>query len=249
VKQLKHFFTGTSGVVVPIPQAEYPQAYKGKSRLSYYSTQLNSLEVNSSFYRLPKIATIEKWMSEVGSDFRFTFKIPKIISHAKDLAFNESDVAALLDVISYADKKKGCLLIQLPPSAKVALLPRLQKLLQLFRSTDEGSSWDIAVEFRDPSWYNSKVEATLSNYHACIAIHDHPKAPTPLKIATPLFYLRFHGDNGRYRGSYSEPLMEPYAQFAREQLLAGKKGYCYFNNTMGAAFENAITLREMIRNG
>lgn len=247
MKQLKNFFVGTSGLVVPIPQTEYPEEYKGKSRLSYYSSQLNSLEVNSSFYKLPRIATIEKWMCEVGSDFRFTFKISKIVTHAKDLLFEKDNVAAFLDVISCTNKN-GCLLMQLPPSAKVILLPKLKQLLQLLRSTEEGSLWDVAVEFRDPSWYNSKVEAALSKHDAGIVIHDHPKAPTPLKIETKLLYLRFHGENGRYRGSYTEQLLEPYAQLARGRLES-TKGYCYFNNTMGAAFENAITLREMIRKG
>src|SRR5688500_3758496 len=117
---MREFYIGTSGIVVPIPQKDYPPAFHGRSRLSYYSSLLNSVEVNSSFYKNPKPATVAKWASEVGDDFRFTFKIPKAISHARDLAFDTADVATFVNLVDAIGAKKGCLLLQLPPGITIA---------------------------------------------------------------------------------------------------------------------------------
>jgi uncharacterized protein YecE (DUF72 family) len=239
------FYIGTSGIVVPVSQTEYPDEFKGKSRLSYYSSVLNSLEVNSSFYRNPRITTIIKWTGEVGENFRFTFKIPKLISHVKDLKFDMNVLSEFLNLINNAGKKKGCILIQLPPSVKADLLPELIKLLQEISNKDKVADWNIAVEFRHPSWYISKVEKALSKYNSCIVIHDHPKAPTPLDFESAFFYIRFHGEGGRYRGSYETSALESYASKARQWLDEGKTGYAYFNNTMGEAYENALTLSQL----
>jgi len=170
-----------------------------------------------------------------------------LISHAKDLAFDPANVEEFLFIVNHVADKKGCLLIQLPPSLTVASLPALKKLLQQLSDTDESSSWDIAVEFRHPSWYNSKVATTLDQHHSCIVVHDHPKAPTPLEINQELFYLRFHGEGGRYRGSYDRSYLSTYATFARKLLKEGKTGYCYFNNTMGDAFANAEMMNELVQ--
>ncbi len=238
-------YIGTSGIVVPVAQSNFPDAFKEKSRLSYYASLLNSLEVNSSFYKNPRVSTLTRWVSEVGDDFKFTFKIPKLVSHVKYLAFDPTDVLEFLALVDHVGKMKGCLLIQFPPSLKVDALPALKKLLQIIRKTDESSSWDIAVEFRDSSWYTSKVETALSNFNSCIVLHDHPKAPTPLEISQELFYLRFHGEGGRYRGSYDISALSPYAEIARKFLLENKHGYAYFNNTMGDAFANAKMLEQL----
>jgi uncharacterized protein YecE (DUF72 family) len=248
IPAFKNFYIGTSGIVVPVAQSQYPAAYIGKSRLGFYSSLFNSLEVNSSFYKDPRQSTIEKWSREVNDDFRFTFKISKAITHAKGLQFNNDDIDRFISLIDSIGNKKGCILVQLPPSVSIISIEQLHKLLQQIRINTSGSSWKIAVEFRHSSWYQNENESEnlLKEFYACMVIHDLPRLVTPVKAEGDFFYLRFHGAGGLYRGSYELTVLQQYAKTIKEWLKEGKMGYCYFNNTMGDAYENAKMLNELV---
>ncbi len=111
--------SGTSGLVLPVPKHLYPPEFKGKSRLTYYSSLFNSVEINSSFYKAPMISTVSKWAESVPDNFQFTFKLCKAITHVKGLLFNPEDVYDFMQTIAYAGNKIGCLLVQFPPGLKV----------------------------------------------------------------------------------------------------------------------------------
>lgn len=240
----KHLYIGTSGIVSPVPKEEYTPVFRNKSRLAYYANMFNSLEVNSSFYKYPKPSTIAKWATEVGDDFRFTFKCPKVISHAKHLQFDPEEVYGFTKLINEIGNKKGCVLVQLPPSLLVDNYSQLEKLLTIL--TNEHKNWHIAIEFRHVSWYISEVIELLDSYKAAMVLHDLPKSATPLDFVSDFFYLRFHGENGRYRGSYDNATLHQYAELIKEWLVNGKTVYCYFNNTMGEAFSNALDLKSNV---
>ena len=247
MKTAGKLYIGTSGIVVPVPQSQYPAQFQGRSRLSFYSSLLNSLEVNSSFYKNPGAATIEKWVSEVNPGFKFTFKIPKQISHAPELRFDQAYVDAFLEIINSAAEKSGCILVQLPPSLQAAQTQQLEKLLKRIRKNDRSNSWKIAVEFRHFSWYNDDTTKLLEGFNACMVIHDLPKSATPVHEQGNFFYLRFHGENGRYRGSYNDEVLSQYAKKIKKWINQGRTGYCYFNNTMGDAFANAEKLNHLVQ--
>ena len=81
------FYCGTSNVVLPVPnKTHYPKAYQDKSRLHYYASIFNSVEINSSFAKVPRAKTVERWADDVPENFRFTFKLWRGITHAKELA-------------------------------------------------------------------------------------------------------------------------------------------------------------------
>jgi uncharacterized protein YecE (DUF72 family) len=242
------FFLGTSGLLVPIPRSQYPEAFQGKSRLCYYSSLFNSLEVNSSFYKSPRPATVANWAAEVGNDFRFTFKMPKTISHAKELGFDPAEVSAFIKLVNNVGDKKGCLLIQLPPALTSEATKQLKQLLTTIKKYDAEDAWHIAVEFRHNSWYAEKTYKLLEQFNTCIVIHDLPRSKTPLPVTGNFYYLRFHGDEGRYRGSYELQVLQEYAKSIKGWLSSGKDVYCYFNNTMGDAFANAKTLEALAGN-
>lgn len=240
------FYIGTSGLAVPFAQKDYPPEFQGKSRLHFYSSFFNSIEINSSFYKNPKETTIAKWCSEVNEEFRFTFKIPKAISHAKELKYDPGEVDVFMKLINSTGEKNGCLLLQLPPRLKMDSFNEVYELIERIRENDPGESWHIAVEFRDASWYIGEVDEMLAEFNACMVMHDLPKCPVPLTVKGSFFYLRFHGEGGRYRGSYEPHVLERYAQLITAWLAEGKMGYCYFNNTMGDAFANAGSLRQLV---
>ncbi len=249
MSELTHqYYSGTSGLDLPVPRSQYPAEFREKSRLQYYASLFNSLEINSIFYKLPRPATLRKWVESVPDDFRFTCKLSKAVTHAKALQFNPQDVYDFVEVAENVGQKKGCILIQFPPSLKIDLLDRLQALLETVGEATQHTSWRLAVEFRNSGWYEREVYELLADYDATMVIQDLPKSATPFDVATTdIVYLRFHGPDPRYRGSYTNEVLMQYAQSICEWVARRKTVYAYFNNTVGAAVENLQTLNRLVR--
>ncbi len=244
---ISNFYSGTSNIVLPVANKSlYPEAFLDKTRLTYYASLFNSLEVNSSFYKIPMAKTVAKWVTEVPDDFRFTFKLWKGITHNKELVFNPDDITRFFDVIGAAGNNKGSVLVQFPPSL-VCNMKQLHYLLSHLQVADPKNTWDIAVEFRNKSWYNEHVYELLAQYKMAMVIHDLPASATPITATEASFiYLRFHGPESGYRGSYEEDVLSEFAEYIKEWLADGKTVYTYFNNTAGAAVHNLITLNNLV---
>ncbi len=240
---MSKLYIGTSGVTLPVPQSQYPDAFKGKSRLAYYSTMLNSLEVNSTFYKNPRPATVERWTAEVSVDFSFTFKLPKVVSHAKQLAFEEDNLETFFAAIASAKAQTKCLLLQLPPSTDASNKAPLKKLLKAIRKY---TMVDIAVEFRHESWYVQVIYDLLHLYNMTVVMHDYKKGKFDKLLDQPFYYYRFHGIDSNYRGSYPDDVLQQYARQLISCVRENKEVYCYFNNTMGEAYSNAQRLWKLV---
>lgn len=241
-------YSGTSGLVLPVPRALYPPQFAGASRLKYYASLFNSVEINSSFYKMPMVSTMNKWIDSVQENFRFTFKLSKAITHVKSLAFKEDDVKAFMQTIAHAARNKGCLLVQFPPALKIDKMHEVEELLKAMQSNDAMQVWKVAIEFRNASWYNNDIYDLLKQYNATLVMHDLPASATPLtNIEANFIYIRFHGPGGRYRGSYDDDFLYQHAQQIKAWINAGKSVYCYFNNTMGDAVNNLITLNNFVK--
>ncbi len=248
---VQRYYTGTSGLLLPVPnKVYYPEEFKQGSRLHYYGSLMNSIEVNSSFYKIPKMAIVAKWAEDVPREFKFTFKLFKGVTHAKGLVFDGKIVEHFMEVIDAVGEKRGCLLVQFPPSVRFFHIVQLERLMDLLRSSDRSRSWKIALEFRHPSLYVDSIYELLGRYQMGMVIHDKPPAISPfMELDQEFVYLRFHGPGGSYRGTYQTAVLEEYAAYIAEWLSAGKQVYVYFNNTMGEAYANLATLRQMITNG
>lgn len=241
----KNFYEGTSGLLLPVPnKLHYPEEFQGKSRLCYYASLMNSIEINSSFYKIPQPSTTSKWAADVPEDFRFTFKLFKEVTHNKGLTFDTSLVSRFFEVISNVGNKKGCVLVQLPPSIQLAQFSQLQFLMSVIRNCDLKEDWKIAFEFRHPSLYVNEIEELLTEFRFGMVIHDKlPKGLSFRESDANFTYLRFHGPGGDYKGSYSDQILDEYASYIAQWLAEGKKVFVYFNNTMGNAIGNLNTLR------
>ena len=239
------FYSGTSNLVSPLKKSEHPIEFQGASRLTYYASLFSSVEINASFYKLPKVITVEKWERSVPNHFRFSFKVPKGVTHAKDLQFTTEEVELFVETVDRVGDKRGCLLVQLPPKVSRDKEEELAGLLECMTEIAEG--WKIAVEFRHPSWYDSAVYRLLQHYGTGIVEHDLPKSPTPkIQIADNFLYLRFHGPEPAYRGSYDDDILDRHAKRIANSLKNGKEVYAYFNNTMGDALSNLQTLNRKV---
>jgi uncharacterized protein YecE (DUF72 family) len=240
---LGKFFGGTSGLQIDRPKRDFPRELSHLSRLGYYALQENSIEINSSFYKIPQAKTVGRWASEVTENFRFTFKLWKEITHQKNLLFRKEDVARFMEAIQLPQTQQGCLLVQFPPSLQVNAFPQLKELLIILKSY----TWSIALEFRHLSWYKDEVFELLNEQQAAMVLQDMPKSASPLEVtADDLVYLRFHGPSGNYKGSYSESLLYEYASYIIEWQQEGKSVYVYFNNTAGAALQNLHFLKHCL---
>ena len=239
------FYSGTSNLVSPFKQSDHPPEFAGASRLTYYASMFSSVEINSTFYKLPKGATVKKWGESVPEDFRFTFKVPKTVTHAKDFQFSSDELELFIETINCIGDKKGCLLVQLPPKVTRDKEEELAGLLECMK--DNAKGWKIAVEFRHTSWYDREVFRMMQYYKAGMVEHDLPKSVTPnAEVAEDFLYLRFHGPEDRYRGSYENAILESVAKRIVSWVKKEKEVYVYFNNTMGDAFNNLQTLNSMV---
>ena len=241
------FFSGTSGLALSLTQAQYPAEYKGASRLTYYASLFNSIEINSTFYKLPQASTVRKWGESVPAHFRFTFKLSKTITHSKGLSYNSDEVAAFIHTVGHIGSKKGCVLVQFPPSVKHDQLDGVEVLIGQLKEADPKGEWNLAVEFRNRAWYSEATYNFLQQHGATLVMHDFPSCPTPGREAQdPVIYMRFHGPGGKYRGSYSDEDLWETSEKIKALMAKGKQVYVYFNNTMGDAAKNLQTLNQFV---
>ncbi|QHS63213.1 DUF72 domain-containing protein [Chitinophaga agri] len=245
---IDQFYAGTSGLVLPVPNKQaYPPAYKDKSRLTFYASLFNSLEVNSSFYKIPMAGTTRRWATEVPEGFAFTFKLFRGITHNKGLDFDPAVVTQFMQVIDQVGDRKGALLIQFPASIVFDSFGQLERLLDVIRQCDPDASWDICIEYRHPSWYESETFELLADYNAAMVLHDMPKSTPPdIRSSVRFAYLRFHGPAGDYKGGYPDKVLQQYTNRIHGWLDEGKRVYTYFNNTAGDALPNLETLRRQV---
>jgi uncharacterized protein YecE (DUF72 family) len=242
------FRSGTSGLVLPVPNKQaYPPEFQDKSRLTYYSSLFNSLEVNSSFYKVPQAKTVGKWAESVPAHFEFTFKLWQEVTHIKGLAYKPADILRFMDVISYAGDKKGCLLLQFPPSVTIDKFSEVEQILGVLQDITPAHEWKVALEFRHSSWYIGETYEMADEYDCSVVLHDIPKSRNlQLNKRARFVYLRFHGPTGDYKGGYSDEHLMQQAVLIKEWMREGKDVYAYFNNTIGDALKNLTTLNSFI---
>lgn len=245
-----NYYAGTSGLILPVPnKLHYPINFQQKSRLCYYASLMNTIEINSSFYKTPTAKTVKKWADEVPATFKFTFKLTKDITHAKNLEFNPSLIEKFISVISNVGEKKGCLLVQLPPSIRIAQINHLYRLIYTLRAADPNASWKIALELRHPSLYTEEVIKFLNDMNIGLVKQDKVITSNSLNnILTNFVYFRFHGPDGNYRNSYSADTLSAYAEQIVDYLTQEKDVYAYFNNTMGFPIKDLKKLNSYINN-
>jgi uncharacterized protein YecE (DUF72 family) len=238
---------GTSNIVVPGNKDSFPPPYNLKSRLHYYSFFFTTIEVNQTFYKLPRPATFQRWSAEVKEQFQFTLKLSKTITHCKDL---KSDLALIDDFVYAAggiQEKKGCFLLQFPGKISLNYFNEVEAILEKLNAATEDDRWKKVVELRDKSWHTGETYELLNSYNAALVMQDMPKSKVTEDLTlAPFAYMRFHGPLGDYRGSYTDAFLEEKAIQVMDMAASGKDVYVYFNNTIGNAFNNACTLISMI---
>jgi uncharacterized protein YecE (DUF72 family) len=163
----------------------YPAELPSREMLAFYGARLPAVEVNNTFYRLPKAEVLEGWAAQVPEGFRFALKASRRITHLKRLREVGGETAYFLAAAAALGPRLGALLFQLPPNLKLDL-ERLDAFLALL---PEGAR--AAFEFRHPSWNDPAVIDRLRARGFALVLADVEDAPTPSLVATaPWAYLR-----------------------------------------------------------
>lgn len=215
------------------------------SHLERYSQVLNCCEINSSFYRPHKNQTWERWANSVPTDFRFSVKAPRTITHESRLNCDANLLTDFLRQVAHLGCKIGPLLFQLPPSLEFENVTA-QKLLALLREKYMG---EVVWEPRHRSWFGDRADRLLKDFRVARVAADPPcvRAAARPGGAAELAYFRLHGSPRKYYSSYSEEFLATLAT-ELETLPASTSIWCIFDNTAsGSAIQNAVHLNAKLR--
>jgi uncharacterized protein YecE (DUF72 family) len=176
---------GTSGYSYPAWKGRfYAEDLPASRMLAAYAARLPTVEINATFYRMPKPTTLAAWRGEVPPSFVFALKAPQRVTHVRRLAGVEEDVAYFHRASAELGGALGPVLWQLPPSLRKDL-PRLRDFLALLPRGGRS-----ALEFRHESWFTDDVLAALSDAGAALCIADDEARSTPIVSTTGFGYLR-----------------------------------------------------------
>jgi uncharacterized protein YecE (DUF72 family) len=219
-------WVGTSGYNYPEWKGYfYPEKHPADQMLSFYATKLPAVEINNTFYRLPKRELIDLWSSQVPVDFKFVIKASQKITHMKRLKNAEDETGYLMDTVSALEQKLGVVFFQLPPNFKKDL-ERLGAFLQtLPRKTP------IAFEFRHATWFDDEVYALLRAHDVALCLADtDEELEVPLVSTATWGYMRLRRPGypaeelERWRKWVeSQPWQQAYVFFKHEDAGAGPK--------------------------
>ena len=219
-----------------------------KSLLRAYGRVFKTCEINTTFYRYPAKKMVMGWARYSPSDFVFSAKLPRLITHEKKLDLEagvEEDLERFCETmrILLLEGKLACLLIQLPP--KFDYNPdRLEAFFKILPL-----DFKFAVEFRNLSWMRDETWRLLEKYKVAYTIVDEPLLPPEIHLTSNIAYFRWHGKGRKpwFNYKYSEEELKPWIPKVKAASKKVKKVYGYFNNHFhGYAPENCLQVLEML---
>jgi len=168
----------------------YPSNIENSGWLKYYSSVFDYVEIDSSFYNIPNIITVNNWARRTPQNFKFTAKFPRIITHEKRLKDVDKELEQFFESIGPISHKTLTLLIQLPPSMQI--FEGLESLRDLVPNLDPGFRY--AVEVRHSSWFQDLAYNFFANNGICMVWSQLAELKTPPVVTTDFLYLRLIGD-------------------------------------------------------
>ena len=184
----------------------YPEKMAAKDMLRFYAERFPTVEINNTFYRMPKEELLQGWADQVPESFTFVIKASQRITHVKRLKECGELLAYLFGVTSTLGARLGPLLFQLPPNFRKDV-PRLQGFFDAMPERRR-----VAVEFRHASWFDDEVYDALRGRGAALCVADTGEEPAaPLVATTDWGYLRLR------REEFSDPQLRDWARRIREQ--------------------------------
>jgi uncharacterized protein YecE (DUF72 family) len=219
----------------------YPGSMRPAHFLGHYAGIFDTVEINSTFYRLASEKAVLAWREATPPGFLFAAKGSRFITHMKRLKEPWSALQRYLVPLRLLEEKLGPIVFQLPPRWQ----RDPDRLAQFLAALPHGSRY--AFEFRDPSWFHPDIYRLLERHGAALCLHDLAGWQAPMLLTAPFTYLRLHGPGGPYQGSYSDAVLAVWAQRMLDWQAAGIGVYCYFDNDdQSNAPKDALRLRSLL---
>ena len=220
----------------------YPKGLPPRRWLQHYAQLFDTVEVNSTFYRLPKRDAVAAWAVESPPDFVFTVKASRYLTHIKRLTLVDQGWERFYERIEPLSEagKQGPVLWQFPGNFKC-------DLERLATALDHLPPLRHCFEFRHPSWFNPQTYDVLRRHRAALVIGDTPERPfQPHEMTADWTFVRFHrGARGR-RGNYSATEIEEWSRRI-DGWRRNVEVFAYFNNDWEAfAVQNALALKQLL---
>jgi len=217
-------FVGTSGWQYRDWRTSfYPTELAQDEWLPYFAARFRTVEVNNTFYRLPRPEVFAAWRERTPPDFVFALKMSRYLTHLKRLRDPEGPVDRFLAAAGRLGDKLGTVLLQLPPDMR-ADAARLDTALRAFPARLR-----LAVEFRDGSWYCDAVREVLAAHDAALCLADRDEELVTAEWRTADWgYVRFHW--GREGGGYSDAAISAWARRIDSLWPEPAAVYAFFNN-------------------
>ncbi len=182
----------------------YPKGTKTTNYLAAYGRQFNSIELNTTHYRVPPLEQIKRWQQQVPPDFRFCPKIPQTISHSRTLGIDSTTFTLFVDHIAGLENQLGCCFMQLPPYFDLERWPILEQFLSRWPTREI----PLTIELRHPSWFNYTDQIKpcfdlLERQNVGLVITDVAgrRDVLHMRITAPFTLVRFVG-NGLHPTDY-----------------------------------------------
>ena len=219
----------------------YPVRLAKNRWFEHYAQHFDTVEINNTFYHLPKEQTIQRWHAIAPHGFLYAVKANRYITHIKRLKDASEPLGRFFERVGLLKNTLGPILYQLPPSLHkdLDLLASFIKLLPKRK--------EAVFEFRHKSWYEDDTFELLSKLGVGFCIHDMPGKESPRVVTGETIYIRFHGTTGRYAGDYPKSELQGWAEWLKDHSKKLRAIYAYFNNDIdGHAIKNAMQLRKLM---
>jgi len=233
-------YIGTSGWIYNHwVEAFYPEDFPKAKWLEFYAEHFSTVELNASFYRLPKPQAFENWRKRTPDDFLWAVKASRYITHVRRLTEVAEPLERLYHAVEGLGGKLGPILFQLPPS-----LPFHEEVFCRFCQHLRKDRLHV-LEVRHPSWEHQKAIDLIREHNMAPCISDTAgRYPYIEKNTASFVYIRLHGSQKLYASEYSEPELQAYAQKIRQWA---KDTCLYFDNDYhGYAVKNARRMKEIL---
>lgn len=218
----------------------YPRGVAQTEWLEFYAARFSTVESNAAFYRLPEAATFKSWSERTPPEFVMAVKASRYLTHILRLNEPEEPVRLLVERAAHLGAKLGPILIQLPPTMRLAR-DRLQRALDAFPL-----DWRIAVEFRHASWYTDDVRRMLTDRGVALCLADRMGPLTPIWRTADWTYLRFHAGRATPHPCYGRQALATWVERLRGAWAPEEDAYVYFNNDPRAcALRDAVVFARL----
>jgi uncharacterized protein YecE (DUF72 family) len=205
--------------------------------LCRYGESFPTVEVNTTFYRLPSIRGVERWRRQVPEGFRFVVKGSRYLTHMKRLTDTTEGLRRFFERVEPLGPCLDTVLWQLPPNMQIDL-ERLDRFLAALPTHVRH-----AVEFRHASWQQREAYEMLDRHGTLLVAVSGPQLPEDRTVTGGAVYVRFHGLRAGYSYDYTDDDLRPWAKWLRKQ----PDGFAFFNNDVGGhAVKNALRLTQLL---